>query len=229
MTLIILNSAHATHWIDRFPGIANLERDLRDPLEKASKVINLPEGSIIFGPGKAPEALLLLLEGTIRVQQTSEQGREIVLYRISAGESCVLTTACLLSYEDYLATAVAETDIVAVAVPRAVFDQLIANSAIFRKFVFTAFSHRMTDVFKIVEEVAFARIDVRLAQKLIALLGDQSSIKVTHQQLSAELGTAREVVSRMLQEFQRRGWISSVRGEIEVLKRTEIARLAAAH
>jgi CRP/FNR family transcriptional regulator, anaerobic regulatory protein len=217
------------HWINRFPGLSALEPALRDPLETASRVIALPSGSIIFGPGKAPESLLLMLEGIVRVQQTSEQGREIVLYRISAGESCVLTTACLLAYEDYLATAVAETDVTAVSVPRAVFDQLVAQSAEFRKFVFTAFSHRITDIFKIVEEVAFARMDVRLAQKILMLAGDAQTIKTTHQQLAAELGTAREVVSRLLHEFHRRGWIAVTRGEIGILMRSGIEGLAAAN
>jgi CRP/FNR family transcriptional regulator len=224
-----MTEAHtASQWIHRFPGLAALEPALRDPLEKASKVIALPAGSVIFGPGKAPESLMLMLEGTVRVQQTSEQGREIVLYRISAGESCVLTTACLLAYEDYLATAVAETDVTAVAIPRAVFDELIAKSAMFRKFVFTAYSRRMTDIFRIVEEVAFARMDVRLAQKILALAGDAPTVKTTHQQLAAELGTAREVVSRLLHEFQRRGWTGGARGEIDILKRSSLEGLAAA-
>ncbi len=218
----------ASHWIHRFPALAALEPLLRDSLEKVSRVISLPSGSVIFGPGKAPESLLLVLEGTVRVQQTSEQGREIVLYRISAGESCVLTTACLLAYENYLATAIAETDVTAVAIPRLVFDQLMAQSAEFRKFVFTAYSRRMTDIFRIVEEVAFARLDVRLAQKLLMLAGESRLVKTTHQQLAAELGTAREVVSRQLQEFQRRGWVGAVRGEIEILGRPELERLAAA-
>lgn len=216
-------------WIPRFPGLATLEPSLREPLEKASKIITLPAGSVIFGPGKAPDSLLLMLEGTVRVQQTSEQGREIVLYRISAGESCVLTTACLLAYEDYLATAIAETDVTAVAIPRSVFDQLIALSAIFRKFLFTAYSRRMTDIFKIVEDVAFARLDVRLAQKILLLAGESQLVKTTHYQLAAELGTAREVVSRQLQEFQRRGWISAIRGEIEILNRSGLERLATAN
>ena len=92
-----------------------------------------------------------------------------MLYRVAAGESCALTTACLMGYEDYPAEAIAETDIRAVAIPRATFDDLIARSAEFRRFVFTAFSTRVTNLFRIIDEVAFSRMDIRLAHKLLEL------------------------------------------------------------
>src|SRR5690606_30403406 len=131
------------NWIAHFPGLSRLTEDIVAPLIATSRVARLPAGTRIFGPGQAPEAFLLLIRGTVRVQQVSETGREIVLYRVSAGDSCALTTACLMGYEDYQAEAVAETDVEAVAIPRATFDDLIARSADFRRFVFTAFSHRV--------------------------------------------------------------------------------------
>ncbi len=159
----------ATDWISSFPGLGRLEPTIAKPLIATSKVIRLSAGTRIFGPGQAPDAFLLLISGTVRVQQVSDAGREIVLYRVSAGESCALTTACLMGYEDYQAEAIAETDVEAVAIPRATFDDLIARSAEFRRFVFTAFSHRVTDLFRIIEDVAFSRVDVRLAQRLLEL------------------------------------------------------------
>ena len=131
-----------------------------------------PKGTVIFGPGKSPENLLFLLDGTVRVQQLAENGREIVLYRVQAGESCVLTTACLLAYEDYSAEGVAETPIRAAMVPRVVFDDLIAQSKEFRNFVFSAYSRRITDLFHVIEEIAFQRMDIRLAQKMLELQQD---------------------------------------------------------
>ena len=162
----------------------------------------------------------------MRVQKTSEAGREIVLYRVHAGESCVLTTACLMAYEDYSAEGIAETGLRAVAIPREVFDRMVADSPEFRQFVFMAYSKRMTDLFAVVEEIAFRRLDIRLAQKLIELSSDQDSIQTTHQKLAVELGTAREVVSRQLSEFQRRGWIEQARGIIHILDREQIRGLA---
>lgn len=215
-------------WTGAFPGLRKLEPEVAKPLIETSKVVSLPAGTRIFGPGQAPEAYLLLLEGTVRVQQVSDAGREIVLYRVSAGESCALTTACLMGYEEYQAEGIAETDVEAVAIPRATFDELIAKSAAFRRFVFTAFSVRVTNLFRIIEEVAFARIDVRLAQRLIELAGEKGHIDLTHQQLAAELGTAREVISRQLNEFQRRGWIATSRGAIDISRPDALRQLAAA-
>ncbi len=213
-------------WIDRFPGLSRLERPVREMLVTRSQVLRVPKDTVIFGPGKAPENLLLLLEGTVRVQQLSETGREIVLYRVHAGESCVLTTACLLAYEDYSAEGIAETAVEAVAIPRAVFDELIAQSKTFREFVFSAYSKRITDLFFVIEEIAFQRMDIRLAQKLLDL-GKDGDVAATHAQLAAELGTAREVVSRQLAEFQRRGWVELSRGHVALMQPDRIAELAA--
>lgn len=213
-------------WIERFAGLSRLKPEIKDMLLSRSKLISVPRDSIIFGPGKSPENMLFLLDGTVRVQQVSDTGREIVLYRIHAGESCVLTTACLLAFDDYTAEGIAETDVQAAAVPRAVFDDLVAQSKSFRSFVFAAFSKRITDLFLMVDEVAFQRIDVRLAHKLLELADGAESITTTHQKLSVELGTAREVISRQLQEFQRRGWIAQSRGTVTLLQQDALEQLA---
>ncbi len=215
-----------TEWVERFPGLSQLDVPTKQLLTTRGVVVEVPAGTTIFGPGKSPENMLFLLDGTVRVQQVSDSGHEIVLYRIHAGQSCVLTTACLLAYEDYSAEGVAETPVQAAAVPRAVFDDLVAQSKPFRDFVFAAFSKRITDLFLMIDEVAFQRVDVRLADRLLELAGDADRISTTHQKLSVELGTAREVVSRQLQEFQRRGWIEQGRGWVELLDRAKIAALA---
>ncbi|WP_127560532.1 Crp/Fnr family transcriptional regulator [Nioella ostreopsis] len=212
-------------WISRFQGLSRLPERIRSILDARSTVITMPKGTVIFGPGNSPENLLFLLDGTVRVQQLSENGREIVLYRVQAGESCVMTTACLLAYEDYSAEGVAETDIKAAAIPRSVFDDLISQSKEFRTFVFSAYSKRITDLFHVIEDIAFQRMDIRLAQKLLDLKQGQT-VKATHQQLAAELGTAREVISRQLSEFQRRDWIKQTRGNVELLDAASIAKLA---
>ena len=212
-------------WISRFQGLSRLPERIRGILDARSTVIKMPKGTVIFGPGNSPENLLFLLDGTVRVQQLAENGREIVLYRVQAGESCVMTTACLLAYEDYSAEGVAETDIKAAAIPRTVFDDLISQSKEFRTFVFSAYSKRITDLFHVIEDIAFQRMDIRLAQKLLDLK-QGVTVKATHQQLAAELGTAREVISRQLSEFQRRDWIKQTRGNVELLDEASIAKLA---
>ena len=216
------------NWIDRFPGLAALSPDVRDTLVRHSAIVAVPKGTRIFGPGQSPEHLLLLLDGAVRVHQTSDQGREIVLYRVNAGESCVLTTACMLAHEDYSAEGHADTDVRAVAIPRPVFDDLVSRSIPFRTFVFAAYSQRITDLFHVIEEIAFQRLDIRLAQRLQVLAGDEAEVRTTHQDLAVELGTAREVISRQLAEFQRRGWIAQSRGRVTLLDRAAIADLAEA-
>jgi CRP/FNR family transcriptional regulator len=215
-------------WVDRFPGLASLGGEVLQVLAASARIVTLPAGSRIFGPGQSPESFLLLLDGSVRVHQIAENGREIVLYRVSSGDSCALTTACLMGYDDYQAEAVAETDIRAVTIPRATFDELIALSPQFRRFVFTAFSRRVTDLLRIIEEVAFQRLDIRLAAKLLELAHGSATVNMTHSELAAELGTAREVVSRQLHELQRRNWVAAGRGHIEILDRPALARLAAA-
>ena len=218
-----------TPWLDRFPGLTTLEASVRDRLIAAAKVVQLPSGMVIFGPGHPPENLLLLLEGRVRVQQITENGREIVLYRVHAGESCVLTTACLLAFEDYTAEGVAETEVEAVAIPRAAFDEAMSTSPAFRRFVFSAYSKRITDLFLTVEEIAFGRMDARLAAKLLELSSEDNRIAATHGVLATELGTAREVVSRQMAEFQRRGWVEQSRGKVELTDRLALQNFVEAN
>ncbi len=222
---VMMATVPAPDWIDRFDGLSRLVPEVKSMLTSRSRVVTVKAGATVFGPGKMPDHLLLLLEGTLRVQQVAENGREVVLYRVRAGESCVLTTACLLAYEDYLAEGIAETEVQAVAIPRAVFDDLMASSTDFRSFVFSAYSRRIAELFQVIEDIAFRRLDIRVAQKLLDR-AEGDSVKVTHAQLAAELGSAREVISRQLVEFQRRGWIGQSRGVVHLSDAAALADLA---
>jgi CRP/FNR family transcriptional regulator len=195
-------------------------------LLSAARIIRFAKGSQVFGPENIPDSLLFLSEGTIRVSQTSEGGRDIVLYRVDAGESCVLTTACMLAEEAYNAEGLAETDVTAIVLPKPAFDRLVAEEPEFRNFVFAAYSRRLIDLLRVVDDVAFGRIDVRLAHRILALAGKQNEISATHQQLASELGTAREVISRVLQDFQKRGMIEQSRGRIALQDKDALAVLA---
>lgn len=213
-------------WIERFEGLRDLPRDLRDELVRGSKVVTVPAGTQIFEPGQSADNLLLLLEGTVRVQQKSDTGREVFLYRVHAGESCVLTTACMLAFEDYAADGVAETEVRAVAIPRATFDDLAGRSPVFRNFIFQAYSRRIIDLFTLIDDIVFRRMDVRLSARLLELADAAGVVHATHQVLGKELGTAREVISRTLAEFQRRGWVEQARGEVRLLDRGALEHMA---
>ena len=212
-------------WIDKFKGLSRLPADIRATLEEGSRIISVPAGTQVFAPGQSADSLLLLLDGTVRVQQRSDTGREVILYRVNAGESCVLTTACMLAFEDYSADGVAETDVRAVAIPRQTFDDLVARSPVFREFLFTAYSRRITDLFALIDDIVFQRMDVRLATRLVELADAGGVVHATHASLATELGTAREVISRILSEFQRRGLIEQARGEVHLTGRAGLEHL----
>lgn len=213
-------------WIAQFKGLSALNDDIKQALIDGSKRVHMPAGSVVFRPGQSADNLLLLLAGTVRVEQLSDTGRDVFLYRVHAGESCVLTTACMLAFEDYAAEGIAETDVDAVAIPRAVFDDLAGRSTEFRTFVFSAYSRRITDLFKLIDDIVFQRMDVRLARRLLDLADGEMGVHATHQFLGTELGTAREVISRTLGEFQRRGWVSQSRGHVTLLSPTDLKSLA---
>lgn len=213
-------------WTERFQGTRALPRQVRDRLVQVARVRTYPKGHEVFGPHNVPDNLLFLYEGTIRVSQTSDNGRDIVLYRVDAGESCVLTTACMLAEEAYNAEGIAETDITVIVLPKPAFESLIAEEPDFRRFVFAAYSRRLIDLLRVVDDVAFGRIDVRLADRLLTLVGGDKEIAATHAQIASELGTAREVISRVLHDFQKRGFIAQSRGRIAVIDKPALRALA---
>ncbi len=213
-------------WTESFLGTRSLPRPVRDKLLREARVVRYKKGQQIFGPENVPDSLLFLHAGRIRVSQSSDVGREIVLYRVEAGESCVLTTACMLSEEAYNAEGVAESEVVAVTLPKSSFDRLAAEEDSFRRFVFSAYSRRLIDLLRVVDDVAFGRMDVRLAERLLVLGEGRSEILATHQALANELGTAREVVSRILNDFQKRDMIEQTRGRIALLDKAALRRLA---
>lgn len=215
-------------WLARFPALAAARDPELHRLIAATPLLQVPAGITVFHAGDACERFLMVLEGSVRVQKLAENGREIVLYRVAAGETCVLTTSCLLAGEHYPAEGVTESPVTVAALPLVRFQEALAHSEAFRRFVFYSFGERMAELMTLVEAIAFARLDGRLAQRLLALGQSNDRVKITHQQLAAELGSAREVVSRLLKEWERHGWIGLERGEIAILDASALARLVKA-
>ena len=213
-------------WTAQIPGLSGLDTASRQRLQDAAHRVTAPAGTVIFREGMACQAFLILLEGQVRVQKVGENGREITLYRVSPGETCVVTTVCLMTDRDYDAEGVAETDIAAQALPLASFRALLAQSEAFRDFVFRAYGTRISDLLLLIEEVSFGRIDQRLAACLLDRASASGELAATHQELAAELGTAREVVSRQLKEFEHRAWLGLARGHIVLRDRAALAALA---
>jgi CRP/FNR family transcriptional regulator len=204
------------NWLQRFPALAGLPPLERAPLLDGALAMSLPAGATVFAPDQPCAYFILVCSGNVRVYQLDAEGNEIVLYRLGPGSICILTTLALLANENYSAFAVTETAVEAVALPASTFNELMACSAPFRSFVFQAQAARMADLMTVIQHVAFESIDSRLAARLLALAADGRELSITHQQLAAEIGTAREVVSRHLKAFERRGWIGLSRGHVEL-------------
>lgn len=221
-----MSEAKNGDWLTAFPALGRLDGEALATLRAAAMEVALPAGVKAFEIGSPCETYLLIKQGSVRVQQIAESGREIVLYRVGSGQTCVLTTTNLLAHADYLAEGVTESPVEAVAVPRACFERLLASSEAFRDFVFSTYGERITSLLLLVEEVAFGRVDARLAQRLLDRRGAEGQVALTHQQLAVELGTAREVVSRQLKDFEQRGWLRLERGRIAVLAPAALEALA---
>ena len=190
-----------------------------------SQQITIPEGTTLFHQGDQCLNYLLIISGSVKVFTRAENGREIVLYHITSGGSCVLTTSCLISSEDYPAEGITETDIVALAIPKPAFELFMGESKAFRKQVFHSYGDRLIKLITLVEEISFAKLDIRLAKYLLENGSVNTPIRTTHQALATELGSAREVISRQLKEFEKRGWVQLNRGRIEIRNHDALASL----
>ncbi|MBB4303807.1 CRP/FNR family transcriptional regulator [Rhodobium orientis] len=217
----------AGDWVAAFPALVQLDAPARAALSAAGQRMTLPPGAEVFAPGDPCRAWLLVESGSVRVQMTSDTGREVVLYRVGPTESCILTTACLLGEELYSATGIVETETVGIAVGVGAFRRLLEDSAGFRDLVFAGFGRRFTDILMRLEDVAFHRLDIRLARLLLARAAD-GSVDATHQDIAVELGSVREVVSRQLKTLERDGLIQLDRGRIEIRDPAGLQRIAAA-
>ncbi|WP_206668580.1 Crp/Fnr family transcriptional regulator [Pseudomonas saliphila] len=200
----------------KHPILEVLPPRLKREADTALPLMALPVGKIIFSPGDSCKGLPLVVSGSVKVQMTGVSGNRIVLYRMGADDICTLSIGCLMSGHGYRAEAVIEESAEALMVPRRLFDQMMADSAEFRAGIMASYGRRLDDLMLLVEEVAFRRMDERLEQWLAAR-ASTGMIAITHQELADELGTAREVVSRLLKELERQGRVVLARGRIQCL------------
>jgi CRP/FNR family transcriptional regulator len=207
-----------------FPALAALPPGLAGRLAAECQVMTAPPGAHLFDERSPCGAFPLVIEGRVKVAKLSPAGREIVLYRVGPGQSCLLTSSCLLARRAYAATGIAETQTTLVAIPRDLFDALMAGAPGFRDYVHALFADRIGELMTLVEEVAFRRLDQRLAAHLLA---HGPRVEARHQDIASELGSVREIVSRLLSDFEDRGLVSLGRGRIEVVDGAGLESLAA--
>lgn len=186
----------------------------------------VPKGTVLFRQGDAAQGFVVVLQGRIEVFLTGPSGREILLYAVEPGQSCVQTTLGLMGDEAYAGEAVTAVDSTLVLIPKPLFNTLMDRDEAFRRFVLTAFARRMQEVTRLLERVAFGRIEARLAAALLDL-AQGAEVHATQAELAARIGSAREVVARQLDAFTRSGWIARDRGEVHLRDEPALRRLAA--
>jgi CRP/FNR family transcriptional regulator len=178
---------------------------------------SIPAGHDVFVEGDRVEAIALLISGVVRVYKVGETGREITLYRFGNGSSCILTANAILSQNTFPAIATVEQDAEAVMIPADVFRDWVKRHDLWREFVFDLLSQRLSTVMAVIDEVAFKRMDRRVASLLLERAKHQNPLRITHQEIASELGSSREVISRLLEDFAGEGSIRPGRGIVEVL------------
>lgn len=225
MTSMSIRFDSSLQWPDCFSALAAIQDGAWLAALQQARLVQLPAGVRIFGEGDSCQNYLLVLDGVVRVQKLSASGREILLYRVRGGESCVLTTTSLLADRTYKAEAYTETQVKALALPAAAFSRALEGSPSFRRFALESYGERLADLLMLIDAIAFGRLDARLAQRLLDLADADGRLEVKHQDLARELGTAREVVSRSLKEFEHAGWVNLKRGRIEILQRRALMDL----
>lgn len=210
-----------------FPHLCEGDPLLQQRLAREAVVKRLPAGQYVCHEGDNCGFLPLLLSGRARVHKVAESGRELTLYRIEPGESCVLTASCIMSDIPFPALAITETEVEALLVPATAVRAWMGESAAWRHYMFQLVAHRLADVIAVVEEVAFRRMDARVAALLLEMGAADDIARTTHQELAVELGSSREVVSRILRDLENEGMIRRTRGEVLLLDRARLGRTAA--
>ncbi|TAN42396.1 MAG: Crp/Fnr family transcriptional regulator [Nitrospirae bacterium] len=204
-----------SRFLETFPVFHDAQEALLKDLFTSSRLQTFPQGMNVYNEGDTCSAIAFLLSGEIRVFKVGEGGREITLYEIHKGETCILNASCILSDLSYPAHASAVQGGEMLLVPAGEFRRMIEKYPEMRDFVFKILSQRLATVMALVEEIAFGKMDERLSDYLRTEAAD-GRLAITHQKIANDLGTSREVVSRILKDFERRGKIVLSRNLIQL-------------
>jgi CRP/FNR family transcriptional regulator, anaerobic regulatory protein len=199
-----------------FPSLEEVfNSSLKEEFFANSILISGDGGGQLFQEHDPVALFPLVLEGSIRVYKEDASGKSVGLYEVSPGEGCILSTSSLLSNKKYPASGKIELPLQAIGIPKELFFKMMDQSPRFRMYVFSIFSDRMAHLLETIEAVAFQKLDYRL----LKYLNDRGSeIKTTHQKVADDLGSSREIVSRLLKRFEREGIVTLEREKILIDK-----------
>ncbi|MDD2720824.1 MAG: Crp/Fnr family transcriptional regulator [Gallionella sp.] len=219
----MLSSDIRTRLLQQYPMLQEMPVEELEAIIAQARLVQVPAATIMFDENQPCQGFPLLLSGRLRVIKSAASGRELQLYRVVPGESCILTSSCLLGNTPYQARGITDEAVEVIMLPATVFHSLLAKNNAFRHYVFQLFTERLTDMMELVTAVAFQKLDQRLAALLV---NRPSPLNVTHQALADELGSAREMVSRLLKSFASQGWVRLGREQITVTDRDALKRFA---
>jgi CRP/FNR family transcriptional regulator len=195
-----------------YPALSRVQPSLAE-LGPTLAPFQVPAGTVLFHEASPCQGFPLVLEGEIKVSRSSGDGRTLELYRVLPGELCLVSSSCLFRSQPLSAQGVATKPSTLLLIPPAIFARWLEEPA-FRDEVLGLFAERMADLTALVDAVAFRKLDQRLAR---ALLGRGTVLSLTHQALADELGTVREIVTRLLRRFEREGWVELAREQVRIL------------
>ena len=213
----MLDKNHFKRISQALPFLQTADKQLQRDFNDFAYYAKIPAGRQIFVEGDQVDGIALMMSGVVRVYKLGQTGREITLYRFGEGESCVITANAILHQQDFPAIAVVEKEAEAVMIPAEIFSDWVRRYDEWRDFVFNLVSVRLANVMAIVDEVAFQRMDRRVASFLLERSQLRNPIRITHQEIANEIGSSREVISRLLEDFAQQEFVRLSRGEVEVL------------
>lgn len=193
----------------------------------STRKVRYPKGTILYHGGGECTGVEILISGRTRVFMTSPNGGEITLYRLLEGDSCVLSAACMIKSLNFEAHMEFEEDSQLYVIPQKVFKAVSDTNSAVKDFMLEVVSDRFSDVMWVMQQLVFTNMGKRLADALLehSALTGSDSLQMTHEVLSRDLGTAREVVSRLLKQFERDGMVQLSRGTIEILDKKRLQGL----
>ena len=206
-----------------YPALGQVHPSLPE-LPASAGPMDVPAGAVLFDENAPCQGFPLVLEGEVKVSRRSGDGRSLELYRVVPGELCLVSSACLFRSTPLSAHGVTTKPTTLLLIPPAIFNQWLATPG-FRDEVLGLFAERMADLTGLIDAVAFHKLDQRLAA---ALLGRGQDLVLTHQTLADELGTVREIVTRLLRRFEREGWVTLARERIHISNSAALRDLASA-
>ncbi|QBR12579.1 Crp/Fnr family transcriptional regulator [Sphingobacterium sp. CZ-2] len=195
------------------------EAGLREELEEKGVHLKMPVGKIVVEPNKYIKVIPLVIKGTVKVIRQTENGNELFIYYIQAGESCAVSLSTTLMDKLSNIKAIVEEDVELIAVTSSLSREWFEKYASWRMFVLKTMDHRYDEIINALDNVAFKKIEERLLEHLKskAEIMQTTTLILTHQEIAMELSTSREVVSRLLKAFEQRGLIRLSRNKIDIL------------